>query len=249
MTEAGRTFTPSINDLLMQITGSYYLIPFIEKYFTRVLNAITTELSLVACSARYECPYGRDLSITHCSNGDRALSKERISMLSDDIFKKDYTLAKESSRLLCDTSLEAYIIPLRCDFKFFGLLILFIDTAINAIDESFADLIGIYVTAACIGNHHIMSCTSPQIKTLHSKGDQIVSVKRLLEWRIQEISNSIYSQFIPDQSIFHRISDEMEKTIIKTALDHTGCNQSKAARFLGINRNTLRKKIKELGIS
>jgi len=249
MTETEKTFTPSINDLLMQITGSYYLIPTIEKYFTRVLNAIATELSIVACAVRYDCPHGRPLSITHCSNGDGAFSRERISMLSDDIFRKDFSLNKESTRLLFDTSLEAYIIPLRCDFKFFGLLILFIDTAINAIDESLADLIGIYVTAACIGNHHIMTRTGPQRKTLHSKGDQVISVKKLLEWRIQEISNSIYSQFIPDQNIFQRISDEMEKTIIKTALDYTGCNQSKAARFLGINRNTLRKKIKELGIS
>ena len=249
MTKPRGTSIPPFNDVLMQITGSYYLIPSIERYFTRILDAITTELSLVACSVRYESPYGGILSLNHCSDEIEELSRERVSSLSDEIFKKNSSRREESSRRQFDGSLEAYIIPMHCDFKSFGLLILFNDPNLFAIDHALADLIGVYVTAACIGNHYIMSRTDVQKKSLRSKAELVISVRKLLEWRIQEISKGLCSQSIPDPNIFQRISDEMEKTIIKTALYHTGLNQSKAAQFLGINRNTLRKKIKELGIS
>ncbi len=40
----------------------------------------------------------------------------------------------------------------------------------------------------------------------------------------------------------------MEKPLITLVLEETGGNQIKAAALLGLNRNTLRKKIKELDI-
>ena len=40
----------------------------------------------------------------------------------------------------------------------------------------------------------------------------------------------------------------VEKPLIEAVLNRTGGNQLKAAEILGINRNTLRKKITDLGI-
>lgn len=42
---------------------------------------------------------------------------------------------------------------------------------------------------------------------------------------------------------------ELERPLITLVLKETGGNQIKAARFLGVNRNTLRKKIRDLKIS
>jgi DNA-binding protein Fis len=49
--------------------------------------------------------------------------------------------------------------------------------------------------------------------------------------------------------IYHIMQDALDKSLIKNTLAITFGNQIKAARLLGINRNTLRAKIKKLGIS
>jgi two-component system nitrogen regulation response regulator GlnG len=44
------------------------------------------------------------------------------------------------------------------------------------------------------------------------------------------------------------VLDQVERPLIRLILEKTRWNQVKAADILGINRNTLRKKIHELGI-
>ncbi len=53
---------------------------------------------------------------------------------------------------------------------------------------------------------------------------------------------------LPPPGLYPRILREMELPLIEIALDATGGNQAKCADLLGINRNTLRKKITELDI-
>lgn len=53
---------------------------------------------------------------------------------------------------------------------------------------------------------------------------------------------------LPPAGVYDRILHEMEVPLIEIALDATGGNQAKCADLLGINRNTLRKKITELDI-
>jgi len=49
--------------------------------------------------------------------------------------------------------------------------------------------------------------------------------------------------------IYRRVLEEVERPLIETVLRRTDGNQIRAAALLGINRNTLRKKIAELAIS
>ncbi len=53
---------------------------------------------------------------------------------------------------------------------------------------------------------------------------------------------------LPAPGVYQRILREIEAPLIEIALDATAGNQAKCADLLGINRNTLRKKITELDI-
>ncbi len=53
---------------------------------------------------------------------------------------------------------------------------------------------------------------------------------------------------LPPPGLYQRILREVEGPLIEIALDATGGNQAKCADLLGINRNTLRKKITDLDI-
>ena len=49
-------------------------------------------------------------------------------------------------------------------------------------------------------------------------------------------------------ALYKSIIQAIEKPLIEHTLERTEGNQLKAARILGINRNTIRSKIKKLGI-
>lgn len=53
---------------------------------------------------------------------------------------------------------------------------------------------------------------------------------------------------LPAPGLYQRVLREVEAPLIEIALDATGGNQAKCADLLGINRNTLRKKITDLDI-
>ncbi len=58
----------------------------------------------------------------------------------------------------------------------------------------------------------------------------------------------LHGGVLPPAGLYPRILREMELPLIEIALEATGGNQAKCADLLGINRNTLRKKITELDI-
>ncbi len=58
----------------------------------------------------------------------------------------------------------------------------------------------------------------------------------------------LHGNMLPPPGLYPRILREIEAPLIEIALDATGGNQAKCADLLGINRNTLRKKITDLDI-
>jgi two-component system nitrogen regulation response regulator GlnG len=53
---------------------------------------------------------------------------------------------------------------------------------------------------------------------------------------------------LPPPGLYHRILREVEGPLLSAALTATRGNQIRAADLLGVNRNTLRKKIRDLDI-
>jgi two-component system nitrogen regulation response regulator GlnG len=69
------------------------------------------------------------------------------------------------------------------------------------------------------------------------------SVERHLSTYFQTFGDGL-----PPPGLYHRILREVENPLIGIALASTRGNQIKAAELLGVNRNTLRKKIRDLDI-
>jgi two-component system nitrogen regulation response regulator GlnG len=59
---------------------------------------------------------------------------------------------------------------------------------------------------------------------------------------------SAHDDGMPSEGLYDRILCEVEKPLIELSLAATRGNQVRAARLLGVNRNTLRKKIQRLKI-
>jgi two-component system nitrogen regulation response regulator GlnG len=57
-----------------------------------------------------------------------------------------------------------------------------------------------------------------------------------------------YGDQLPPPGLYHRVLRELEYPLISAALAATRGNQIKAAELLGLNRNTLRKKVRDLDI-
>jgi two-component system nitrogen regulation response regulator GlnG len=53
---------------------------------------------------------------------------------------------------------------------------------------------------------------------------------------------------LPASGLYGRVLQEIERPLLAIALDECRGNQLRAAALLGLNRNTLRKKIRELGL-
>ncbi len=58
----------------------------------------------------------------------------------------------------------------------------------------------------------------------------------------------VFGDTLPPPGLYHRVLREVEEPLIGAALAATSGNQIRAAELLGLNRNTLRKKIRDLDI-
>jgi len=53
---------------------------------------------------------------------------------------------------------------------------------------------------------------------------------------------------LPSSGLYERVLQEVERPLLTVALSECDGNQLRAAELLGLNRNTLRKKLRELGV-
>lgn len=57
-----------------------------------------------------------------------------------------------------------------------------------------------------------------------------------------------YGDALPPDGLYHRISESVDRPMLRATMAAVRGNQIRAAKLLGINRNTLRKRLSELGI-
>ncbi len=73
------------------------------------------------------------------------------------------------------------------------------------------------------------------------------SLSRAVELHLREYFFA-HEDELPASGLYERVLREVERPLIELSLGATGGNQIRAAKLLGLNRNTLRKKIRDLDI-
>lgn len=92
----------------------------------------------------------------------------------------------------------------------------------------------------------LKSVKSGSAKTLpHTRGR---SLQDIVEAHLRQYFHT-HKGTLPTTGLYDRVLEAMEKPLLKVVLEATDGNQLRAAEVLGINRNTLRKKLREHGIA
>jgi two-component system nitrogen regulation response regulator GlnG len=99
------------------------------------------------------------------------------------------------------------------------------------------------ITAAIIDNE--LSTPEPALASEEARDDEtlMASVERHMGAYFKGFGDDL-----PPPGLYHRVLREVEIPLISAALAATRGNQIKAADLLGVNRNTLRKKVRDLDI-
>ena len=84
-------------------------------------------------------------------------------------------------------------------------------------------------------------------KSNSNNGLEKISLSMSVEQHLKNFFK-LHKGKLPSSGLYSRIINEVERPLISICLNATKGNQIKASKLLGLNRNTLRKKIKELKI-
>ena len=78
------------------------------------------------------------------------------------------------------------------------------------------------------------------------KNDKTETIERFVEKKLADYFETLGNE--PARGVHAMVMNEVERTVVRVALGRSGWNQTAAAEVLGLSRNTLRNKIKSLGI-
>ena len=100
------------------------------------------------------------------------------------------------------------------------------------------------ITAAIVDTELAEPTIAPEADGNTNTSEEIApAVERFLAGYFSQ-----YGEALPPPGLYHRILREIEQPLLGAALAATGGNQIRAAELLGLNRNTLRKKIRDLDV-
>ena len=118
--------------------------------------------------------------------------------------------------------------------------------------ENFIRRLAVLIPSNEITNNDIAKNLSQTNNTLISdsnsnNGSEKMSLSLSVEKHLKEFFK-LHRGKLPSSGLYSRVISEVERPLISISLIATKGNQIKASKLLGLNRNTLRKKIKELKI-
>ena len=94
---------------------------------------------------------------------------------------------------------------------------------------------------------HFQSTLKETIEQLAESDDPNVPLSGTVKTMLEDYFNDLDGQVPAD--LYQMVLQEIEQPLLETVLHYTRGNQSKAAVVLGLNRGTLRKKLKQYDIN
>ena len=88
-------------------------------------------------------------------------------------------------------------------------------------------------------------------KSGNKKDPATLKIKKPLRKHTEEALSAYFASLNGDRpgDLYHLVLGEVEEPLFKAVMEYTRGNQSQAAGILGLNRGTLRKKLKSYSIS
>ena len=94
---------------------------------------------------------------------------------------------------------------------------------------------------------HFQSTMSDTIEQMTDMEDQNVPLSGTIKSMLEDYFNDLDGH--PPADLYQMVLQEIEQPLLESVLHYTRGNQSKAAIVLGLNRGTLRKKLKQYDIN
>ena len=89
-------------------------------------------------------------------------------------------------------------------------------------------------------DNHLSQTSLPQVKTHLSLSNVVTQVTQNYLKALGDYAT---------HDLYQQILEEVERPLLEVVLEHTAGNQTKAAAYLGLNRGTLRKKLKHYALN
>ena len=94
---------------------------------------------------------------------------------------------------------------------------------------------------------HFQSTMNDTVNQMSETDEENVPLSGTIKSMLEDYFNDLDGT--PPADLYQMVLQEMEQPLLETVLHYTRGNQSKAAVLLGLNRGTLRKKLKQYDIN
>lgn len=94
---------------------------------------------------------------------------------------------------------------------------------------------------------HFQSTINDAVNQMSETDEENVPLSGTIKSMLEDYFNDLDGT--PPADLYQMVLQEMEQPLLETVLHYTRGNQSKAAVLLGLNRGTLRKKLKQYDIN
>jgi len=94
---------------------------------------------------------------------------------------------------------------------------------------------------------HFQSTMNDIVNQLSETDEDNMPLSGTIKTMLEDYFNDLDGH--PPADLYQMVLQEMEQPLLETVLHYTRGNQSKAAVLLGLNRGTLRKKLKQYDIN